>query len=277
MVDYSQHPHSSLFRYIDDGCQKIDEKRDFVQVLFSMEEAESIDKLINTYSIIFKLLASIVWNTDPLPLSWYISEAWEVEEKKMLDELNCYLNENILKCYRKHNSTDIGQAIINLRKGKNRYAIQNELLKDVSQEEIKAIEYLIDNRNLHNDLRKQIEQNYTTIKNDLNNRYTRLSYYLVGRGYIFDIAEIECGRRIGISYDDLLDKFKKDVERKKEEQEIEKVRKKKEKITIIKRSIVVAIIMIPLFFLMSYAFNKLGIIGAIVLIGLPGALLSYLK
>lgn len=277
MVDYSQHPHSSLFRFIDDGCQKIDEKRDFVQVLFSMEEAESIDKLINTYDIIFKLLASIVWNTDPLPLSWYISEAWEVEEKKILDELNCYLNENILKCYRKHNSTDIGQAIINLRKGKNRYAIQNELLKGISQEEIKAIEYLIDNRNLHNDLRKQIEQNYTTIKNDLNNRYTRLSYYLVGRGYIFDIAEIECGRRIGISYDDLLDKFKKDVERKKEEQEIEKVRKKKEKITIIKRSIVVAIIMIPLFFLMSYAFNKLGIIGAIVLIGLPGALLSYLK
>ena len=37
--------------------------------------------------------------------------------------------------------------------------------------------------------------------------YMQSSYYLAGHGYIFDIAEIECGRRIGISYDDLLEKF----------------------------------------------------------------------
>lgn len=277
MEDYSQHPHSSLFRYIDDGCRKTNEKRDYVRVLFSMEEAESLDKLINTYSLIYKFMGSIVWDINPLPLSWYISEAWDVEEKKMLDELNCYLNENILKCCNKHNGTDVKKGIINLRKSNNRYAIQNELLKDISQEEIKSVEYLIDNRDLHNDLRKRIEQNYTTFKKDLNNRYTRSSYYLAGHGYIFDIAEIECGRRIGISYDDLLEKFKKDVERIKEEQEIKIARQKKEKRTIIKRSIVLAIIMIPILFLVFLTIDKIGLIGAIVLIGLPGALLSYLK
>lgn len=128
MIDYSQHPYKKLLEFIETGCQKTNEERDYVKFLLSMEQAESIEDLVKILNIIFKLLAVIHFGKTVLPQGWYKYTKWGLDNIYVID-LFSFFNENILRwCISQKRSKVLNDlCIANLRDGRNQYKIAEEI------------------------------------------------------------------------------------------------------------------------------------------------------
>jgi hypothetical protein len=265
MVDYSNHPYVKLLTHIEKGCQRLKEERDFIGYLLLMEHAASIEILIKIYNNIFKLLAQISYGTLDFPNYWYLSENWGHNNHILVDDLNCFLNENILKWYNRQEIPTEQQSILclsNLRESENAEDIQNKILERYSiyhSKEDEKISPLFQMIKMHYYQMKQIA---TNSKFGFTQGYITNSKILAGYGRIFDVAEIFFGNDYNISYEGLAEQYKKDIEL---------VNNKKE------QNILVLILKVLVFILVSVLliliFDKLsGFFGIIILIGFLGML-----
>lgn len=220
MIDYSKHPHKRLLAFIESGCQRIDEKRDLVGYLLSMEQARSINKLLAVYNNIYKLIAGIILGTKDLPEKWYVIETLGIDNAYLFEELNQYFNENVLNLFKKiqyqFQVEKVGLYIANLRECYNTFGIQYMILRVVEEDYSKQYKTLRKTISDHYRLRKKIEL-YSNYNNDnFVKSYIDNSKILAYYGRVFDIAEISTGHLYGIRYDKLSDEYKKELEEAKE-------------------------------------------------------------
>ena len=284
MSDIVIDKYSSLLTYIENGCLQINEERDFVTYLKSMEQAESIEEMIGIFDNIYKLLAVIIFNSKNLSQYWYIYEFWAKSEISIVEKLFDFLNENILKWLEKQEKPTKEQCkkcLVNLREGRNTLIIQNEILAIAGEKVSIEGRIRIENRNALFSIRKKIdnlnrfkeEEKYNALMKD----YKRLSCILADNGHVYDIIECLFAKQHDIDYESLLVQYKEEQNRLKEIAEVEQKKKEKEerkrKIGIIIWILLSIIVIIGL----MYLFSKIGIFGIILIIGISGALLSYLK
>lgn len=160
MQDYSQYPQRRLLEFIVNGCQQLNEERDFASYLISMEQAESIEEIIGIFNNIYKLLAIIFFESKNPPSYWYKYELWGKENISIVKELFDCLNKSILSLLKRQNKpTEIQciSCIVNLREGKNTSEIQKAILAIAGDKMTKEVFYLIERRNSHYSLRKKID------------------------------------------------------------------------------------------------------------------------
>ncbi len=273
-ADCSHNPYKHLFEYIENGCQKVDEKRDFVKYLHSMEQADSMEQLISIYNNIFKLLAVIFFGTNKMPRSWYQPKTWGHNKGDLVEELNCFLNENILKWFQRQDNATLelcNLCLSNLRDCENTVTIKDQLLQYSGY--VSSLSRIVKR---HFSIRQKIELSYP-YENEYKNLYITISKNLAGHGRIFDVAEVAFGEEYGISYDGLAEEYKKEVEEEKKREERLRIIKVRENRGKKIENIVILLICISLFFALAYFLLKYGIIGLIILIGLPGALIAFIK
>lgn len=270
MTDYSQHPYKNLLDHIESGCQQINESRDFVEYLLSMEQAESIDELTKILNNVIKLLAVIFYGRKILPNDWYLYDCWGRVPANHVRELFNFYNDNILLWYKRQENPTIEQCtscIVNLRHSSNTTIIQDEILELAGDNKAENIDFKINVRDGHYETRIKIDKaglyshNYLKI-------YKSRSMILGNCGHIFDSIEIAFGKKYDLNYDNLIADFKNIVE---QEQKEEEERLKKERSALI----VGLIIGIPTFLVALYIifliFDAIGgFFGLIVIIGLFG-------
>lgn len=230
MEDYSNHSYGKLLTYIEEGCQRLNEKRDYVSYLLSMERVDSIEELIKIYNNIFKLLAYIFYGTLDFPYYWYYPETWGRYNYLLVNDLNCYLNENILKWYERQEKVTVEQCqqcLSNLRGGENVQAIEMEIVDCFSTNEEKELVSLSNIINRHFSLLKDVATK-TKNRQGLIHNYILCSKELAAYGRIFDIVETSFGEDFDISYDGLAEQYKKECElAEQRKKEINKKRRNK--------------------------------------------------
>ncbi len=241
-------PLSALLDYIEKGCQQINEKRNYVDYLLSMEKASSLDELINKFNNVFKLLCIINFKDKRTPKDWYLYKYWE--NWIYVEVLLCYLNENILNLYKRqgdYSKKQFNKFLINLRNCKNRKIIEQEILNISHKKCNSKLNNLINNRY---ELHKNRRGYYKYESKDLD-------YYttLVGNDYILD----EIDYQIGLNYGFNQEKLKEQYLHLKKENIIKNIKG----IAII---ILAFIVLAPIFYLLS----KIGFFGLIIIIGFLG-------
>ena len=226
MADYSAYPYGRMLSYIERRCTELGDDKKYIEYILSMENAESIERLIKMYSSCYKVLAYLFFGTKKLPYAWYNTETWGYNYGWLIDELNYCLNENILKWYKRQESPSNKQtlsALSNLHESKNIVTVQNEILKISTPQADNGVKTLFYIRDKQYDMRNK-NSNYRYNEHD----YLYCSGYLAAHGHIFDIIEIRFGKDLGISYDNVEIEYKKGVERKEKRKE-EKEKKKRDK------------------------------------------------
>lgn len=255
-ADYIQNPYKYLFEYIENGCQKIGEKRDFVKYLHSMEQSDSMEQLMSIYNNIFKLLAVIFFGTNKMPSKWYQPKTWGHNKGYLVEELNCFLNENILKWFQRQENKTYKQftlCLSNLRDSDNTVRIKDQLLQYSGY--ASSLSQIVKK---HFSIRQKIELgNLDVIQNEYKKLYIKISKNLAGHGRIFDVAEVAFGEEYGISYDGLAEEYKKDIEEEEKREEEKLLMEKKEK----KKDIIkyISFLVCFLFIFLSLCISNLNI------------------
>lgn len=279
MSDYSKFPYKRLLDYIENGCQKINEERDFVHYLLSMENSETIEELINRYNNLFKLLAVIFFATNKLPSAWYMPKTWGYKNEYLLDKLNQCFNESIQNWLRKQANPTLKQCIIclaNLRSSGNLVKVQGEVLKYIADGKEVNIDTLISKRNKQNWILENIAFKSSFEYKDQRDSYISYSKYLVGNGHIFDVREIAFGKDHGIEYDNMLEQYNKEAEQERLKLLEDEKQKEKERREKIIRIVFSSIIGIVLFVLILFLFKNISAFSIIIIIGLIGSIPTLL-
>lgn len=234
MTYYSNHKYRALFAFIEEGCKRTGEERDFVTYLLSMENAASIEELIKILNNIYKLFATFIYGKEKWPKRWYFCEYWGMDNAKYVDVLYQYFNENLLQIFKKiekPTEVDYIKFIVNFRVCDNILDIEEEMLRDTSEEVMQYLKTYISSRNYHYYRRKTVEKyidDPSTVSAELNG-YKIATKSMLGNGRILDIAEVKFGNMFNIDYEELIKSYKEELERRKifEEKRIEKEKREK--------------------------------------------------
>ena len=204
MTDYSGYYIKDLLEAIEEGCQKIGEKRDYVKYLLSMEQAESVEKLIEIYDNIYKLLFVFTYGYT-FPHDWYKPESGGYHKQHLVELLNRYFNDNIERLSKESGYLSremLAFFIANLRECINAGIVQSKMMEKRLDEE-KAVFLEIGNAGkTQYRARKGIES-----MSKMDRRYepaikiyNRFSTLLALKGRIFDVSEIAFAKDNGIDY-----------------------------------------------------------------------------
>ena len=203
-------PLSALLDYIEKGCQQINEERNFVDYLLSMEKETSLDELIHKFNNIFKLLCNINFKDKRTPKDWYFYKHWT--NRNYVEILLCYLNENILSLYKRqgdYSKKHYVSYIVNLRKCNNTKTIEKEILKIANIKYNSKQHKLISDRSEINKIRR----GYCPDEFNIIDSYKTL----VGVGYIFDEIDNQFINNNGYSRDEIIQSYLLDKRKKKKE------------------------------------------------------------
>ena len=278
LPDDSQYPHKRLLQYIKEECEQRNERRDYLQYLLSMEDADSIEKMISIYNDFILFFADIQPEKRNVSPKWYMYLGWLRQKRNIISDLDAFLNDCILKWVSRQEECTYDQyihSLTNLREGINATKIENEILQKSGITKNRDIIILIGKRAEQNQLRLKIESG--SKNQELIGRYEELSYYIAGHGRLFDIAEIELGRDNGIFLNDLGEIYKKNLAKEKELIAAREKEMKNEKRQTVAIAILVILFAIPIsIFLVSFLSKVLGLLMLPILFFLFGLLLFSL-
>lgn len=227
MIDYSKYEYRRMLSYIEERCKELNDDRDYIGYILSMENAESIEKLIKMYGSCYRVLAYLFFGKKNLPMGWYRTGTWGYHNEWIIEELNYCLNENILKWYKRQkklSNEEVLKCIANLRDASNAAKIHSEIITDSKPRADRSIWHFTHVIHSYYKLRKAIESGiYTPLERT---HYISHFRYLAAHGHILDVAEISFCKKEGIKYDNLLEEYEIEKEqttkRELEQMEAEK-------------------------------------------------------
>ena len=272
MYDHRVHKYSQLLAYIEHGCKRMKEERDYKGFLLSIERAVSLRELISIYNEVFKFLAVSILGNYKLPNEWYNTVSLGIGNSWLFHDLSEYFNDNVLRVFRAYKNPPIQYCkycLANLREGSNSYLVQDEIIKTIRNDDVKEI---ISARARQYNLRKEIESYGSSHRMNYLDQYIGASAVLAHYSRHFDIAETLFGQKYGIKYEELTERYERDL-KEAEEKKKEQMRKlAMEKDRDVKR----------LDYTQSYnALDEVGSIFGSALLSIPfaiiGALLGSIK
>lgn len=302
MNDISKYPFKRLLVYLDERGRQTNEELDWAGYLLSMNQANSIVKLIGIYNNVFTILASFILRTKKLPDNWYQTERLGIGNAYLFDELCQCCNDNILRLFKECKNPTKEQCItflVNLRNGgDNVVKIQNEIINNI-HDELNDIYYFTSVRNKYYFYKKNLESSYLyySERGSDFNYFRHNSKMLASHGRIFDIADNNFAKKLNIDFERLkqeyaeeLKKWKITAKEKRKNRQEQSIRnyealytgdyeeepennkqnnKEVSKISNI-QSIFIALCVLPIFLGILFLVSSLGLMGIIVVVGFIG-------
>lgn len=219
MVDYGNHPYGKLLTYIEEGCQRLNEKRDYVGYLLSMECAKSIEELITIYNTIYKLLAVLILQSYNLPHDWYITKTLGIGNAYLFDDLNRFFNDHLLRLFKKVTQPTNEERlsfIVNLRDSDDTQGTLNQMLKDSSTDFREEYGFVIEKILAYPRLKKEIEQYYRLSENaSIMKEYKDCYKVFAAHHRLLDVAENLFWKKYGVDCDGLIAEYINDLKKQK--------------------------------------------------------------
>lgn len=245
-----------------------------------MEQAESIEELVRILNVTFKVLSVIHFGNRKVPSYWYKYSMWGISESDVVRDLFNFFNENILIWYQKQEQNPNMElralCIANLRNSSNQYKIAEEIISVKLEENAALISVINREKNnffsLYSELDSYITNNYKY--NEVWAKYKTATKVLAGNGRIFDIIEEEILKKHAIDAEKLRLEYKQELEeRKRQEEEWEKLKIKGKRNKIINRIIICGITLIIMIPIMSFLDGIFSLIVIPLLLFFIGGLL----
>ena len=241
--------NSKLEQFFKDWYPHDTDRTDYVQVLRDMNEVNSIKKLVEIHDRLLDKILSLKYQLISMPTEWYLYD----HSSEELMELDSLLNKQIERVFDSCNKpTDDFEikCLVNLRPAKNRIEVFKNILPRCSENVRKVYEDIRQCIKIKEDAPTHLTPyniNTNEYKDNLN-PYIHAIKRLIKTGYIRDLRDISFETQAKIEY-----------------------------IQDIKSLLLIIPIVLLLIFVFAYFFSKVGIFSLILLMGLPGALISFLK
>ena len=231
MKDYSNHPYKKLLSYIEERCQRLNEKRDYVGYLLSMECAKSIEELIKIYNLIYKLLAVLILQSYILPKNWYNIKSLGIGNAYLFEDLNRFFNEHLLRLFKTASQPTQEERlsfIVNLRACDNTQDMLNQMLEDSNTDFRNEYGFVIAKILVYPRLKKEIEQYYRLSENaSIMKEYKDCYKVFAAHHRLLDVAENLFWKEYGLDCDGLIAEYIKDLKEQKEKANQRESEKKK--------------------------------------------------
>lgn len=255
MADYSGYICRSLLEYLDSWYEHDTDRTNYAQYLLTMQGSSSVKEMISIYNKVlwkFILKYHALGNEDLVSTTWYDLSSLSVDTRTYWQSLNCFLNENIERFF---NSQEYSnklslECFVNLRDAINRTAIQQRILSKSSEDVtiikddlLSAMEFVDDAPN-HLSPYNIGANGYLECKP----KYIENVKFLIKHGFIRSIKDISFEASTKITY------FPNTQ-------------------SLIACVLITGIVVLILAFFMA----KISLMTLIIIIGLPGALISILR
>lgn len=229
MKDYSNHKYHYLFEYIEDGCKRMNEKRDFAGYLLSMERAASIREMISIYDNIYTLLAVLILGTHKLPKEWYNKATLGIGNNWLFSNLADFFNYNVLRVFKAYKNPPIQfyyYCLANLREEGFAKLVDSEIILNVNTDKFKELKTIMSARVQQYSRRtstKLFDIDYNSMELL---QFKNASKILAHYNRHFDVAETLFAKKYDIKYEELPEQYLRDLEELKKREE-ERARERK--------------------------------------------------
>ena len=200
---YSDDSYIKLHSYLEGIYAGDTEPVNYADVLLSMKNEKKVRKLVKKYNTILKKILLIFYSSEE-----FISDHWikfmPVEQQRLLDELNSFLNEQIKRVFDGCPYSDglALECIVNLRKGLNDISIRDYIVSMSSEEvEIRLNDIITSKRTVHEAPDYMTKFNLETNGyKEYKPKYIRDIKFLIKNGYRKDYNDYLLERHAQISY-----------------------------------------------------------------------------
>ena len=247
----NDHSFQDLVRFIERGFGGKD-RTNKADVVRSMESEPKISGLLKKYNKVLKMILQIIYESkDNFPKSWYYYNAADINV--IWHELNAFLNTQIKRVFDEKEYTDklALECIVNLRGAKNKDIISNYIIskstEDVKSKEKEIVECTKIVREAPHYMNDVDSINYK----EHMPKYIKSIKYLIKNGYHKDFRDASFESQANIYYFESI------------------------KTLVFPLLSIIAILVV--YGSLIWLLRDVSIFTIIVLIGLPGALISYLK
>lgn len=272
MGNYQSYSCSKLLDFFDNRYKIGAERINYAQYLLTMQNAKTVKKMIGIYD---KVLWQFILQYQGLGKEYLVSTIWyninyvSCDTAEYWWSLNVFLNENIIRLYRELDSPTQEQSLeclLNLRKCDNQIPLQKEVVRTAIMAESDAYKKQ-DVLAECNEMIHLRDDSYAFRENPFesdgsgksNNKYKNMMITLISKGYHKSIADKKFEEAGSIHYSMPIKKWNR-------EEWGNRI-----------RDAVILIISLTIVGVIIYFIAEIGLIGIILLIGLPGALIALIK
>ena len=257
MSKYDSYPCNKLLEFFDSWYEHDTDSFNYAQYLLTMQDAHSIKDLIKIYDkVLWKFIVRYtgMGEEDLVSNTWYNMNDISMDAEEYWQDLNAFLNENIVRLFNSQDYSDelAVKCIINLREASNYYSSRQSISSKSSAEASSIIDKLESSLSVVNDAPNHISP-YNLETNGYREYkpiYINSIKELISHGYIKSIQDSTFELKTKIYY------FQDNK-------------------SMVKFVVIMAIMLIVFFLVMG--FFKFDLITLIILIGIPGALISFLR
>ena len=241
-----------LFSFVRRSDDEVEQKK-YAKILYSMYEKSSIEDLIILYDIILeriviKSFGKEYWDEK----DWYNYDNWSDDKYKMVEFLNGYLNEQIDRLSQTCSSEDYLKFYINLKQANN----YSEICNNIKSKLLQSGQTLPYDVNSALPVVNHGPRNFLLSKQgEFKKLYLDRLNLLVDNGYIRSVRDKTFEAQV------LLIKEQAFLFNEKNDSSL--------------RNYLVILIFIVVFIPLLILISKIGPLGIFILLGIPGALLSF--
>lgn len=249
----NDHSFTGLLNYFESRYGADTERTNYVDVILSMKKETMISALVKTYNKVLKKILLIYYSKEE-DIPYYWVQFMTNDQQWLWDELKAFLNEQIKRIFDETPYSDkfAIECITNLRPARNESLVRTHIASKSSEDVIVLINEITDCKEIVYDAPKHMSHNNTKTNDyiDYRSQYIEAIVFLIKNGYCKGYNDIFFEKDAGVSY------IANNTD-------------------LIKRILLIVFVLCILVAFICLV-EKLGFFGIIILIGLPGALLSMM-
>lgn len=255
MSKYQSYSCYKLLELFDSWYEHDTDRLNYAQYLLTMQNAQSIKDMIEIYNKVlwkFILRYNGIGKEDLVSETWYDINTLSIDTREYWRSLDVFLNENILRLFNSQDYTDelAVECFINLRETSNYYSSRQSIISKSTAEASSTMDKLESSLSIVTDAPNHISP-YNLETNgyrEYKPKYIDSIKEILRHGYIKSIKDSAFELKNKIYY------FQDNK-------------------SVVKFVAIMAIILI----IVCLALSKIDFITIILLIGIPGALISFLR
>ena len=246
--------YASMLDFFDSKYGSDTERLNYAQVITSMKEETEVKALVKTYSkVLQKLLKFEVESI--VSYGIWLSDGLKGQNQRIWNSLRCYLNDQIKRLFEENEYSDklAMECLSNLRDGENETSIRDYISSKSSEQVKDFIKAIVESQQTVREAPKHMSEHNinTNDYKDYKPLYVESIKYLIEKGYHKGYEDDFFETKAQIFY---FSDYKK----------------------LIIIGFIIIIVLIPIIFFI-YLLSEIGIMGIILLIGLPGAVISIIR
>lgn len=207
MSKYDLYCCSSLLNYFDSLYENDTDHTNYSEYLLSMQNSSKIEHLIKIYDrVLWKFIVSFngFGDEELVTKTWYDINTLPSNTKPYLDQLNCFLNENIARLFQSQEYSDTFaiKCFLNIREASNASIMREMIFSKCSKNVISKKGEIMSSLTIVNEAPNYVSPYNLDTNGCIEHKkiYIEKIKYLINNGYIRSKKDSDFEKKTQISY-----------------------------------------------------------------------------